>query len=300
MAGWKKLALRSVAAVAFALVASTVGGQTFEIGGTGSGAKQFRQLLTEGRWQAELLKPTANECRHFWIGTEGRFVTRQVELDCFSGAAVFKVVADGLSELEALEAGPVWVEPELWSFTPERTEWRLRFTKVGSDCEPTRALLSLDGGYSVEMCFEYEDDQGRTLTRDALSYGLGSRQSGLLYFFDRDNAEVLIKVLNGCALNGHRWVYVAPVTDLAFKLSVRAGRGNKVWTYENPKGSLAQVRSDLSAFYCPESDSAALLETVVRRTGARDPVAPRPMPPSLRRVLESRKPGVGRTEAIDE
>lgn len=125
------------------------------------------------------------------------------------------------------------------------------------------------------MCFEYEDDQGRTVTRDARSYGLGGRQSGLLYFFDRDNAEVLVKVLNGCALNEHRWVYVAPVTDLAFRLAIRAGRGGRVWTYENPKGSPAQVRSDLSAFYCPESDSAALVETTVRRSGARSPAVRR-------------------------
>ncbi len=87
------------------------------------------------------------------------------------------------------------------------------------------------------------------------------------------NAEVLVKLLDGCGVNGHRWVYVAPVTDLAFKLAVRAGRGNKVWTYDKPKGYPAQVRSDLSAFYCPESDSAALLETVVRRDGSRGSVA---------------------------
>ncbi len=116
---------------------------------------------------------------------------------------------------------------------------------MGSDCDSTRTLLSLHGGYSGEMCFEYEDGEGRTVTRDARSYGLANRQSGLLYFFDRDNAEVLVKVLDGCAVNGYRWVYVAPVTDLAFKLVVRAGRGNKAWTYENAKGSLAQVRSDL-------------------------------------------------------
>ncbi len=263
--------LRCVAPLAFALVAAAASGQTFEVVGTGSDAEQFRQLLTEGRWQVRLIEPTANECQHFWISTESTvYQSQQLKFDCFSGAAAFEVGAGGLSEPEA---GPVWVRPTFWSFTPESTRWRLRFTKMGSDCDPTRTLLSLDGGYSVEMCFEYENDQGRTVTMDARSYGLDSRQSGLLYFFDRDNAEVLVKVLNGCGMNGYRWVYVAPVTDLAFKLAIRAGRGNKVWTYENPKGSLALVRSDLSAFYCPESDSAALLETVVRRTGARDPMA---------------------------
>lgn len=265
--------MRGVSAFAFVLLAAAASGQTFDVAGTGSDAKQFRQLLTEGRWQVRLIEPTVNECQHFWISTESTvYPAQQLKFDCFSRAAAFEVGAGGLSEPEA---GPVWVKPKFWSFTPESTRWRLEFTKVGSNCDPTRSLLSLDGGYSVEMCFEYENDQGQTLTRDARSYGLGSRQSGLLYFFDRDNAEVLVKVLNGCAVNGHRWVYVAPVTDLAFKLAIRAGRGGKVWTYENPKGSPAQVRSDLSAFYCPESDSAALLETVVRRASGRES-APRP------------------------
>ena len=55
--------------------------------------------------------------------------------------------------------------------------------------------------------------------------GWASGQAGILWFFDRGNAEVPVKVLDGCADNGHRWVLVAPVTDLAFKpLGDRARR----------------------------------------------------------------------------
>ncbi len=32
-----------------------------------------------------------------------------------------------------------------------------------------------------------------------------SGESGLLWFFNRGNAEVLVKVLNGCVHNGYRW-----------------------------------------------------------------------------------------------
>ena len=65
--------------------------------------------------------------------------------------------------------------------------------------------------------------------RDALDYGLASDESGLLYFFDRDNAEILIKVLDGCGVNGHRWVFVAPVTDLALNLEVREVSTGRKW-----------------------------------------------------------------------
>lgn len=134
MVGWKRLALKGVAAVALVLLTATVNGQTFEVGGRGSDAKQFRQLLTEGQWQVRLIEPTANECQHFWISTEATvYSAQQLKFGCFSGAAAFEVGGGRVSEPEA---GPVWVEPSFWSFTPKSTQWRLRFTKVGVGLRP--------------------------------------------------------------------------------------------------------------------------------------------------------------------
>ncbi|MCY3968396.1 MAG: hypothetical protein OXG74_00555 [Acidobacteria bacterium] len=70
-----------------------------------------------------------------------------------------------------------------------------------------------------------------------------------MWFFDPDNAEVLIKVLNGCSHNGHRWVYVAPVTDVHFNLWVSGPNGRR-WTYKNKLGRTAATRSDTAAFPC--------------------------------------------------
>ena len=115
----------------------------------------------------------------------------------------------------------------------------------GPDCVPKAPALTLDGGYRVSMC--YETDAG--LVGDAVDWGLDARRAGLLYFFDRDNVEVLIKVLDGCAVNGHRWVFVAPVTTLAFNLQVEAPNGAR-WTHTNRQGETALARSDTSAFPC--------------------------------------------------
>lgn len=115
----------------------------------------------------------------------------------------------------------------------------------GTDCVPGGPALTLRGGYTVRMCYETADD----MVGDAKDWGLDSSQSGLLYFFDRDNVEVLIKVLDGCALNGHRWVFVAPVTDLAFNLFVD-GPGGERWTHTNRLGQTAEARRDTSAFAC--------------------------------------------------
>ena len=120
-------------------------------------------------------------------------------------------------------------------------------------CIPKAKVLSL-GGYEVRSCFERERS-GDSVTSDALDYGLASDESGLLYFFDRDNAEILIKVLDGCGVNGHRWVFVAPVTDLALNLEVREVSTGRKWRYRNPGGETADPRGDTGAFPCSASAS---------------------------------------------
>ena len=65
-----------------------------------------------------------------------------------------------------------------------------------TDCEPTSAQISFSHGYEVSACVEYKDGE-ETVQVDAVDDRLDSDQSGLLYFFDRDNAEVQIKVLDG-------------------------------------------------------------------------------------------------------
>ena len=119
-----------------------------------------------------------------------------------------------------------------------------------TDCVPSASQITFEHGFSVSMCVEYQKD-GETVVEDAKNYDLESRESGILYFFDRDNAEVLVKVLDACAVNQHRWVFVAPVTDLAFNLYVEEAATGKVWEHRNPKGGqTASTESDVAAFPC--------------------------------------------------
>lgn len=114
-----------------------------------------------------------------------------------------------------------------------------------TDCVPETTPLVFDGGYNVRMC--YETSEGTIGEGKAGIWASG--QSGLLWFFTRDNAEVLIKVLDGCDFNNHRWVYVAPVTDLAFNLYVVDSQRN-TWSHHNRQGDTASTRSDNEAFRC--------------------------------------------------
>ncbi len=127
-----------------------------------------------------------------------------------------------------------------------------------TDCVPQVPRITFEHGFTVSMCIEYQEGgTGPMLTKDAEDYGLESRESGLLYFFDRDNAEVLVKVLDACAVNGHRWVFAAPVTTLAFNLYVDETATGKRWAHRNPRGGqTATTQSNIQAFPC-ESSSAS-------------------------------------------
>jgi len=128
-----------------------------------------------------------------------------------------------------------------------------------TDCVPSAPQIAFEHGYTVSMCVEYlADGVGPLVVTDARDYGLESRESGILYFFDRDNAEVLVKVLDACAVNGHRWVFVAPVTSLAFNLHIDETASGKRWTHRNTKGGrTASTKSDVTAFPCPPNSAVA-------------------------------------------
>jgi hypothetical protein len=76
--------------------------------------------------------------------------------------------------------------------------------------------------------------------------------SGMFWFFAPDTSELLVKVLDGCGLNGHYWVYSAGMTDVEYTLTVTDTRTGAVVRYDNPLGRRAPAVTDSSAFAtCP-------------------------------------------------
>jgi CSLREA domain-containing protein len=79
-----------------------------------------------------------------------------------------------------------------------------------------------------------------------------STDSGLLWFFAPANWEFLVKVLDGCALGGHWWVFAAATTDVEYTLRVEDTTTGIVREYANPAGRLAAAVGDTEAFAaCP-------------------------------------------------
>ncbi|MCP4654899.1 MAG: hypothetical protein GY856_05705, partial [bacterium] len=72
--------------------------------------------------------------------------------------------------------------------------------------------------------------------------------SGILWFFDADNWEMLVKVLDGCALNRRFWVFAAATTNVEYTLRVTDTVSGTVKTYFNPLGNAAAAITDAGAF----------------------------------------------------
>ncbi len=78
----------------------------------------------------------------------------------------------------------------------------------------------------------------------------GTNNSGLFRFFDPENWEILIKVLDGCGINGRMWVLGASTTDLGYRIVVTdTAAGESRWYYNEP-GRPAPAIVDTEAFAC--------------------------------------------------
>jgi hypothetical protein len=76
--------------------------------------------------------------------------------------------------------------------------------------------------------------------------------SGYFWFFSPDNAEVTIKVVDGCSANGHFWIYAAGLTDIAVRIAVTDLETEEVYEIENALGAPFElVRDDRAFAACP-------------------------------------------------
>ncbi|MEX1245487.1 MAG: hypothetical protein WEB59_14715 [Thermoanaerobaculia bacterium] len=74
-----------------------------------------------------------------------------------------------------------------------------------------------------------------------------SAASGYFWFFDPDNVEVMVKVLDGTSINGHFWVFYGALSNVQYTVRVTDTRTGETKTYVNPAGTLASV-ADTQAF----------------------------------------------------
>ncbi len=78
----------------------------------------------------------------------------------------------------------------------------------------------------------------------------GTERAGLFHFFDPENWEVLVKVLDGCSINGHHWVFAASATDMGLDLRVADAVTGAAKRYGTTAGQPAPAIVDTEALAC--------------------------------------------------
>ena len=126
----------------------------------------------------------------------------------------------------------------------------LYVASFGNGCVPGSTTLCLQGSrFAVEL--EWQSPPGFPGLRHAFVSPLSTAQTGFFYFVGPENLELMVKVLDGCGLNSHYWVFAAAATNVEYTLKVTDTTTGVVRTYSNPLGQRSPAVNDTSAFLCP-------------------------------------------------
>jgi hypothetical protein len=113
-----------------------------------------------------------------------------------------------------------------------------------SGCANGRSRLCVTD-HRFEISASWKDPQGNTGRARAVPV---SGDTGYFWFFDENNIELMVKVLNGCGVNNRQWVFAGGLTDVEVDLTVRDTLTGVEKTYRNPLGTAFQPVQDTSAF----------------------------------------------------
>ena len=155
-------------------------------------------------------------------------------------------------------------------------------------CAPDGETMCLrDSRYQVRAT--WIDPDGETLNAGVVH--AGTNDSGLLWFPDREKWEVLVKVLDGCSINGADWVFLASATDLGFEVTVTDTATGNEREYRNEPGMPSPAVADTGAFpgVCEKREAPAA------RSGS---TAADPTPTSLAAVEGASTSGGGTPAAL--
>jgi hypothetical protein len=113
-----------------------------------------------------------------------------------------------------------------------------------ASCAPGPGNLCLNGGrFRVEVEWAVASQGASGRGRAVAVTG----DTGYFWFFDEANVELMLKVLDGRAVNGKFWVFFGALSNVAYTVTVTDTQTGERKTYVNPDGVMASV-ADVTAF----------------------------------------------------
>lgn len=128
----------------------------------------------------------------------------------------------------------------------------------------TLCVDDLPGDQRYQLRITYRTAQGGGLAGSGHAVSLapaGFTRAGAFWFFSPDNPEMLVKVLDGCALNQHHWLLAAATTNVGYSLVVTDTLTGAEKTYTSADQAAAVPIQDAAAFDCADPCADAGLAT---------------------------------------
>jgi hypothetical protein len=124
--------------------------------------------------------------------------------------------------------------------------WRPAPATQPAACVPSPTSLCLRGNrIRVQATWRSGGQNGQGRVRKITD------DTGAFWFFDSENVEVLVKVLDACGFNQRFWVFASGLTDVAVTLTVTDTASGQSKTYQTQRGKPFRLIQDTSAFACP-------------------------------------------------
>ena len=115
-------------------------------------------------------------------------------------------------------------------------------------CVASPTKLCLNGG-RFHVSVTWRDFFGNSGAGQAVTE---TSDSGLFWFFSENNLEMLVKVLDGCGVNDHYWVFAAATTNVQYDLTVKDADSGAEKSWHNALGVASPAITDVDALaVCP-------------------------------------------------
>lgn len=115
-----------------------------------------------------------------------------------------------------------------------------------SDARPTTcqsATTNCLNGERFKVTVDWLKPDGTSGVGQAISL---SDDTGYFWFFNAANVELVIKVLDGRAINNHFWVFYGALSNVQYTIRVLDTASGLTRTYTNPQSNLASVADTLA------------------------------------------------------
>lgn len=129
------------------------------------------------------------------------------------------------------DSGTLLVAWQAWSAVDEDYH-DIRARRFLATCEAASPTLPLADG-RFEACARFRAYAGESGSGQAAPL---QRDTGAFWFFDPDNPELILKVLDGCGVNERFWVFAAGLTDVEVGLGIVDSASGSTWTTQTALG----------------------------------------------------------------